>query len=435
MTAETFYLERDRRSLEYGLEDVGAATPVFVRVGPGGHCSDGQTAALAVTNMLVRFHRRVRILVPRSPLLVPVGTGGATLAEALDRLARSADPHVDVDVSEDLVDVSGLTVEVGPHAAAVTWGRWWAELHTGRGSVASPAHVGGRIGAGAAACLLASAAVRFAHRLPVHPHVVSLLDLGPTRGEGVPIPEVLDVGDVLVIGAGGVGASFAWWASLGPTIGRWVVVDGDAVEISNLNRTLGLFAADAGATGTDPRAKAVVVAELLGGEPVTTWYDQWDYGADRFDLVLPLANERGVRAAMPSRGDSLQLHASTSSNWTAELHRHRAGTDDCMACRFRDAPVAFKCGHATLGPSGGDAALAFLSAGAGLLLLGQLFRVQLGLVDSGAHNHWRWNLGLGAGPSMGRSVHRCRQGCQAVLPEPVRSRLNAGSRWEVPGIG
>ena len=49
---------------------------------------------------------------------------------------------------------------------------------------------------------------------------------------------------------------------------------------------------------------------------------------------LPLGVARWLtRARVP-------LGATTSQNWTAELHRHIVGRDDCLDCRFGDLPEA-----------------------------------------------------------------------------------------------
>lgn len=54
----------------------------------------------------------------------------------------------------------------------------------------------------------------------------------------------------------------------------------------------------------------------------------------RPDLIRPLANEFDVRRAIGQRGEPILIHATTSPNWTAELHRHLADRDGCMDCRL-----------------------------------------------------------------------------------------------------
>ena len=71
-------------------------------------------------------------------------------------------------------------------------------------------------------------------------------------------PEVtgpLDVGDVLVAGAGAVGSCLLYWLREIGVVGSWDVVDGDIIKLHNTNRSLGFMAADAGwpTPGTQPR--------------------------------------------------------------------------------------------------------------------------------------------------------------------------------------
>ena len=142
-----------------------------------------------------------------------------------------------------------------------------------------------------------------------------------------------------------------------------------------------MTAAHAGWPDGEPRgtslAKAVAAAQAIEAGHHTQWYDQWQPDHDvRYDLVLPLANDRGVRALMTQRGEPLLLHATTSANWTAELHRHSPDRDDCPACRIPDtAQPKMACANGPAipeQPSSPDAALPFLSAGAGLLLAAAL---------------------------------------------------------------
>ena len=53
--------------------------------------------------------------------------------------------------------------------------------------------------------------------------------------------EPLDVGGVWMVGAGAVGSCLAWWLRLVGVTGLWTIIDGDVVDITNLNRGLGLF--------------------------------------------------------------------------------------------------------------------------------------------------------------------------------------------------
>jgi hypothetical protein len=179
--------------------------------------------------------------------------------------------------------------------------------------------------------------------------------------------------------------------------------------------------------------KAQIAATLIGAEPCPTWYDKFDHNAEKFDLVLPLANERDVRHAIACRGEPVLLHATTSPHWEAQLHRHLPDRDDCLTCRMPrpGGTVRLGCSTVSLPGSGGastDAALPFLSATAGLLLLAGLIRLEHGGLLDDRHNLWAVCF---SNPrrTLRRGVHVCEDGCAATVPALARRRIHAGRRW------
>jgi hypothetical protein len=243
----------------------------------------------------------------------------------------------------------------------------------------------------------------------------------------------LDVGSVLQIGAGGVGLSFDYWLREFGVVGKWRVADGDPAALHNTNRTLGLFPHDAGWPGGSGRNKATIAAELFGAEAIPHWYHEIDLDSFRPDLILPLANEHEVRRFVGARGEPLVLHATTSRTWESQLHRHIPDRDDCIVCRMPEPLTQVQLTCATVPLQGGtqqstDAALPFLSATAGLLLLSGLFRLQYGVLDEDEKNLWcvcfkdvRRHARVG--------TYKCREGCQATLIGSARRRIAPGRRW------
>jgi hypothetical protein len=196
--------------------------------------------------------------------------------------------------------------------------------------------------------------------------------------------------------------------------------------------------ADAGWPSGIPANKATLAASfLVGTQAHECWYDEFaasPYGDRQFDLILPLANERDVRAAIASLNEPLILHATTGRNWGAFLHRHIAGRDDCMNCRLRDIPVAvFDCSTGVIDvPSesddnSSDAALPFLSAAAGLMLASALMRLSAGVLGESTLNSWALDL-RSAHRVSGAGRYRCRHDCRTLLPESIRRGLSGG-RW------
>jgi molybdopterin/thiamine biosynthesis adenylyltransferase len=373
--AERFYTERDRRTREYGVPDV-FDTPVGLAVGPrAAATANGQFITLAIVNMLARLHRRLRILIPPAPLVVKSLVNADRLDDAVIRLAQAIDPFIQIEVGIPGEHSIGLGTDcpsptpwyVGSDAAVGVVDR--APVSTGDEPFPT-------LGGALAGCLAAANLLRQVWGKVPRPARLSAWDgsEGERATRGPDIRGPLDVGSVLQIGAGGVGSCFAYWLREFGVRGDWRVVDGDTATLHNTNRSLGLLAADAGWGGGEVRNKAEVAATLFGGRALPVWYDELPSDGFRPDLVLPLANERSVRQQVASRGEPIILHATTSSLWEAQVHRHIPGRDDCIACRMPPpvSQVQFGCSAVRVAGSGSrssDAALPFLSAAAGVLLL------------------------------------------------------------------
>lgn len=299
-------------------------------------------------------------------------------------------------------------------------------------------------GAAAAAVLGAAALFQLAHDQPVraarfNPVELTADDNAGTQDRSRPI----DIGTALVIGAGAVAAALIYWARQLRTDGAaWDIIDADDAELHNTNRCMTMTAADAGwPDGTPsgaPVDKATAAAWAIGATPHPHWYDQWlpQHDTGRHDLVLTLANGRGVRAAVAQRAEPLLLHATTSANWTAELHRRLPDRDDCPACRLPDTtqPTLDCATGPTIPtqPDSPDAALPFLSAAAGLLLAAALADLNDAAAVAGRFNHWQLDLTF-ATPLLRARQHPPRDGCTHILSASIRHLVQADAprRWNI----
>jgi hypothetical protein len=434
-----FYAERDLRTLQYGADPAVLDRPVAVHIGEDAATTRaGQVTVLALVNMLARMYRRLVLIIPDGPLLARSLVDASDFATACVSTAKAIDPFIDLELGSrrrssmpsagiGLAATKGLDYYLGADRFGATLATDPLEIANSHSTV---------LGGGLAACLGAAALFRVGHGHRASPRHLSLWGFseGDQAPPGPAQVEPVNVGDVLVVGAGAVGSALCYWlAELGMT-GRWVVTDGDLAEFHNLNRTIGLVAADAGWPDTTSANKAVVAARVFGAEPFPGWYHEWlkTHGDARPDLILALANDYGVRHAIGQRGANLVLHATTSSNWTAEFHRHIADRDDCIDCRIpQELRADFTCSIGSVQPSrktSPDAALPFLSAAAGLLLVAGLVRLQHGTLQLGPHNHWRLLLEL-EHRTWQRSHRRCREGCTQVLAKSIRRAINTGTRW------
>lgn len=457
-----FYAERDRRTRQYGGLDASLERPVRIVVGvDAAQTRAGQVAALALTNMVARVHRRVILDVPNAPLLARALVEANELGEAIRATALAINPYLEIRLpSPERQDAAasvgiGLSVPEDVHFM-LAWRDGRGELLLPGSSATAPGRqLDGEamIGAAAASVLGAWGLFRLVHDQPVNPAAWDPTERvpGPTTPT-VDVPRTVDVGHVQVIGAGAVASGLVYWLHEIGVAGLWEVVDGDVAELHNTNRCLCLLAADAGwpdgVPNGQPAMKAKALATVIKATPHEFWYETWEGVDRRPDLILPLANSRGVRPLISARGEPLLLHATTSARWTAELHRHIPGIDDCPACRLPDTVTpTFEC---STGPSvpdqpdSPDAALPFLSAAAGLLLVVALLQLSSGTIAEQTQNHWLIDLG-GSTAELRSLRHPPRDGCTHQLSQAVQQAIQhstprrwdevirVGSRGEAPG--
>jgi hypothetical protein len=443
---DTFYAERDKRTVQYGGVTEALERPVLIVVGSdAAGTRAGQVAALALVNMAARVHRRIGLRLPVAPLAARSLIPAHDLQEAAIKTARAINPVLDIDLNPGAPTTA--------YAATAGLGRQvpdnldlYLDWQGGRGTLATSPNPPGVPDADAmfvsatASILGAAALFRLVHNQPIQRADFNPLELtsdaAHTRDHTGPI----DVGDVLTVGAGAVTSALLYWIRELRPRGSWDVVDGDDAVLHNTNRCLTMIAADAGWPAGEPTGmllnKAIVGARAIGGRAHTQWYDQWQPNHEaRHDLVLPLANGRDVRTLIAQRGEPLLLHATTSPHWTAELHRHLPGRDDCPTCRIPDNTqprLACSTGPAIPDdPDSPDAALPFLSAAAGLLLAAALAELPEGAALQDRFNHWQLDLTFGTSPLRARQ-HPPRQGCRHQQPSHIRQAVqrNDPRRWD-----
>lgn len=449
-----FYSARDARTVSYGSAAESLHAEVVLVIGTAAASRQGQVALLGLATMMARTHRHFTIEAPPVLLIASSLITGASISEAVSQTILAANPAARLIVNGSRVDTNDIPDPPGRRISAAIGADitgdfdMWLGWAGGRGlldtrPVPTSAADSGVLGAATAACMAAGALFQRSHNQQVRPGVVNLVERTSAGGDdvvtaatdatvigGVGISTItgpIDAGDVAIVGAGAVAHSLGWWATEFGHRGSWSVIDGDDAELSNTNRCMAMSAADAGwpagLPGAHPRAKADVLADFLHAESVPTWFDTRTPAA-RPDLVLILANERGVRAHAAALGEPILLHATTSSSWTAELHRHMPTADDCPACRIPAATTpTFACSTGPVGPepSSGDAALPFLSAAAGLMLTVALYQLAPGEpLIAGRHNHWRMSFERGVG--LHPSVHAPR--CPHTLSPAARRALH-----------
>lgn len=442
-----FYRERDKRTAEYVDREGFQLRPIHVAI-QAAACESpaGQLALLALANQLVRVHRHITfdVPVPNAVLRVRTPFARSTLGDTLLSMSSEIDP----------CGVFGLVNRGEPGAVSIGLGfenENGCNFYIGAsGATASLcdspiafSHSPGTLrGSALASCLGAAAIFRSVLDLRTSPRTLSCWNYleGDRADAGPDSLEPVDVGRVLMVGAGAVAASLTYWLYAFGVAGDWTVVDADEVKLHNINRGLVFTANDAGWLTASPTKKAKRLGSLIpGARFFEEWYDQCNAAMHEvFDVVLGLANDRNVRHLIASRNTGIALQATTGRNWLSQLHRHILGIDDCIWCRTGEIEnVEFGCSTTPVEDSNrqrNDAALPFLSAASGLMLATALQQLQAGALAVHQCNDWRWDFG--SLYRMATCGHRsCRSDCTRILSPEVRMQLNKQCRWRDLGNG
>ena len=383
MNDRQFREELESATLTYQPRFRADDRPVVVSLNEGGESPAAHALLCGLVNQLARTHRRLVLVGDlERPLLCHDPFGKQSLAEASAGNALEINPVISVDVVERAPQSEAVAhISIGGDAGMALGCEGWRAL-TGQG-----AQVGEDIADLWGAMLASTLGAWFAFsRLlgeePSFGESYSLWHYGEPEGQDGPhLNGLPELGQVLQVGAGGVGASLDYWLAMLGLTGALTIVDADRVEVPNLNRQLIFTASDAGYPDGAMKNKAERAAARLGPRAVAEprWYGETDAVVrGEYDVVLALANEHGAREALQDRRSPVLLHATTSPNHQAQFHRHLPGRDDCIRCRLPGATAQTACATAPATDEASDAALPYLSGLAGLMLAAALARHGLG---------------------------------------------------------
>ena len=373
-------------------------------------------------------------------MLTPALCDASTLGDEICRLARRIDPFGKFALDTVRPPSDHISIGLGAHCRRdLTWylgfDRSTASLDTEPCQAGNNASADLR-GAGLAATLGAAAATKAALNFDIVPTTLSAWNFrsGAEADPGpVELPPI-DVGRGLMIGAGAVASAVVYWLMQWGNTSAWSIIDHDRIELHNTNRGLLFFPEDAGWSHAPPSSKVACLSPYLENTvAVDNWYDESPQSQQTFDTLLVLANERDVRSVVSSRNDPIQLQATTGQSWLSQLHRHIAGRDDCVRCRMADIrPPQLACSAAptatTDQPERPDAALSFLSAASGLMLVSALQRLQHGDLHTDRRNIWNWDFRNSR--RMASAAHcSCREDCSSVLSLEARRKIAEATCW------
>jgi hypothetical protein len=349
-----WYDERDHRSKLVQTWN-RSCRPLVILPPPAEDEAPALEAAVHVlTNTLARFLPQATLVIPHGWMSTQ-GRGG-DLATALQEVVHWADSRARFDFTDDLPSKwsAGPIVAIGEgHPADVmrfiprTGGVYVAPSQ----AIAPKSEPGDLLGGIIAGCLAARdvfLAASGMHDLrPQKPFLFQAAQTAPRTD--------VDLGEVRLIGAGGVGSNIVYFVPFLGVKGRFTIIDHDNVTRSNLNRCL-LYSE----THARTRAlKAQVAEEYLRkagipalGHPMTYSQHVRMNGRGRPDVVLMMANEEQVWNTLQNNYPPLTFSSATSANWGIHTARHAPINDACVACLLGSHDVAalkLACDEGTVG--------------------------------------------------------------------------------------
>jgi molybdopterin/thiamine biosynthesis adenylyltransferase len=434
--------ERDSRSLRYSGRRLDPAR--WITLGGDArylHTFEGQVAALTASNLLSRMTPSVALALPSAPVVQPLPSAGRSLPDVLLAQMFSADPEGNF--CRRPPRDTDVVLYLGPDGPGHTvHGLGWDSYI---GSASSPLRVGSEpnpFGAGLASII--AVARLFLHRLdpPRAEFLFNAFDWGQYGAPPSAPPPFLDLGELWFPGVGSVGTAALYFLTLVTRAFSAALFDMDEVKVHNLDRSP-IFTSD---DAEHLRNKAIVgqsylrsvgvdrvVAEPYALHESDVWLRR---PAGRPDVIVSAANELNVRNFIEEAFPPVQLYATTGKNWQATLIRHIPIKDPCSLCLFPSTAAAppTQCatgampGDKSSGEAKMDAALPFLSFGAGLMVAAELVKLPS---DGYPYAANRIFLQIQPEPALVSAWLSHRQGCFCHTRSPlVHRRMIAASRYE-----
>jgi len=385
--ADAFYRSLSDRTVQYGERPLDPGRRVAIEVSPDYLATKpGQAALIVTADLLSRMVRQVNLAFPDAAFHAAFGGPfrGSLHDGLIGRMKAVAPPGGFV---AEPITQADYVVRLGSDGRRwVAHGVDWS-VYVGPGpSPLAPPQTDNIFGASHAA--ITAVAQLFGGRFPdmIEPRLADLLTLTSAAGAN-PIfaPAGSELGTIWFVGCGSVGSAIAYFLALAGYRFTAVLFDKDIVKIENLDRSP-IFTFD---DQTHPKVESV--ARFLrqfgiAAEPEPHWLDEsavWKgRQAGTPDIIVAAANERDVRYQIESQFPAIQIYGTTGKDWQANIFRH-VPVDPCSCCAF--PPAA----HRETGCAEGeapspiaaektvDAALPFLSFGAGLLAAAEISKLVL----------------------------------------------------------
>lgn len=351
VSREEFYKRRDDRTLRVAeSNDYRNARVLITGRIDRLETYSGQIALLTAVNTISRFSRYITVQIPKVELHSEVFCDADTLAEQCRLEMTAADPFGEFDFESTRDGRSpDVTVALGNFEvrtedtirfdsrgwlARITKNRPLPSFNNDSLNPVGP----GVAGSYAAAETFKAITTGFDTKQPTYTFdaynldVCDDLDMKPQLPSH---PKSLDLGSIHMVGVGAVGSGTLYFARHLPLEGQMTLIDKDHVDFTNLNRTPLFTTRDA----VDEIPKVRVAQRFLPSSISVNTHQQWyeDYidenGPGSPDILLPLADEYGVRSTIQHNFPPLLIQTNTGS-WGVNVRRSIPIEEPCLLCHF-----------------------------------------------------------------------------------------------------
>jgi hypothetical protein len=435
------------RSLRYAQRCLDPARPIAITCDSDRLARfDTQYALLSAANLLGRMTPNVILAFDDVPMHAALPWSGTSLhAHSLTGM-RAANPFGNYRARD--LSAPDFRIHIGRgHEGFVIDGTGW-NAYVGSGPSPLPNQRDGNGFGVALAVVVAAAQLFHEHFSPISkPFVCNALDwsatVTPHEHDFFRAP---DIGRVHFIGLGSVGSAALYYLGLMTRTFAPTLIDMDRVKVHNLSRSPIFIAADCVDETKHPEGgvhKVAAAKRFLNDIGMTDVVSdpaalhQSAYWREREtgtpDIVVSAANEYDVRYHIEMGYPPVQIYATTGKNWQISLLRHLPGDDACSMCVFppdrSKIPMACATDQTTLAESGEqiDAALPFLSFGAGLMTAADITKLTL---PGYPFSRPRVSLNLRTAPVVTTTPIPHRKGCGCEhRDEMVHMQMITGSRY------
>lgn len=381
--------ERDDRTLRYADRRLDPNRWIALTA-PLSHIEryDCQVALLTAANLLSSMSPSVAVSFQDAPVHPALPWRKGSLHDLILAQMRAADPYGKYEARPvAMTDYRMHFGSEGAHSTIIHGSGWNAYL----GPSPSPLQESedtNPFGAAFAAVIAASQLFVHDFRPPNTAITMNALtwreEPAPTNP---PVPQKA-LGDIWVVGAGSVGTAALYFLALANRPFRSMLIDMDRVKRWNLNRSPIFTEADVGQYKVDVAKAFLAHAGITEVRTETAPLHEVKAWALRQpgtpDVVISAANEQNVRYHIESMSPPVQLYGTTGRNWQFSLIRHIPLVEACSCCLFPpnapSAPMACATAPSDLADTGEeqvDAALPFLSFGAGLMTAADTLKLSL----------------------------------------------------------